>query len=489
MGFVNTQMQLIFDKSVPGRRATHNVDRDVETEHHIRPDLLRDEPAELPELSELDVVRHFTELSGRNFGVDSGFYPLGSCTMKYNPKVCELAARMGGFADLHPLLPQLPGGEMLVQGALAVLHEMDRMLSEICGMAAFTMQPLAGAHGELTGAMIIAAYHRARGNDKEVILIPDSAHGTNPASAAIAGYDVETIPSDDRGLMDLDALREALDDKVAGVMLTCPNTLGLFNPHVHEIADLVHEVDGLMYYDGANLNALLGRCRPGDLGFDIVHVNLHKTFGTPHGGGGPGSGPVGVCERLVEFLPTSVVVEQDDGSFTLDYDRPKSIGYIAPFYGNFGVILKAYTYLLSVGRDGLRAVADNAVLNANYVAARLRAHYEVAFEGLCKHEFVASASRQEQRGVRAIDVAKGLIDRGYHPPTVYFPLIVAEAMMIEPTETEGKETLDAFVAAMGEIAELAERDPDALHAAPTTSPVSRLDETAANRKPEVAAPC
>ncbi|MFW6132678.1 MAG: aminomethyl-transferring glycine dehydrogenase subunit GcvPB [Planctomycetota bacterium] len=481
-------MKLIFDKSVPGRRATHNVDRDVDTRFRIRSDLLRDQPAELPELSELDVVRHFTELSRKNFGVDSGFYPLGSCTMKYNPKVCEQAAVLPGFADLHPLLPQLPGGEMLVQGALAVLHEMDLMLREICGMAGFTMQPLAGAHGELTGAMIIAAYHRDRGHDKRTILIPDSAHGTNPASAAIAGYAVETIPSDARGLMDVDALRDALDERVAGVMLTCPNTLGLFNPRVKEIADLVHEVDGLMYYDGANLNALLGRCRPGDLGFDIVHLNLHKTFAAPHGGGGPGSGPVGVVQRLVEFLPTSVVVEQPDGSYTLDYDRPKSIGYVAPFYGNFGVILKAYTYLLAVGRDGLKRVADNAVLNANYVAARLREHYEIAVDGLCMHEFVASASRQAQRGVRAIDVAKGLIDRGFHPPTVYFPLIVDEAMMIEPTETEGKETLDAFVAAMGEIAELARTDPDAAHAAPTRAPVSRLDETAANRKPDLAAP-
>ncbi|MBS3733831.1 MAG: aminomethyl-transferring glycine dehydrogenase subunit GcvPB [Phycisphaerae bacterium] len=482
-------MTLIFEKSVPGRRATRNVDRDVETPFTIREDLLRDAPAELPELSELDIARHFTELSRRNFGVDTGFYPLGSCTMKYNPKVCEQAAVMPGFADLHPLLPQLPGGEMLVQGALAVLHEMDLMLRAICGMGGFTLQPLAGAHGELTGAMIIAAYHRDRGNAKDVILIPDSAHGTNPASAAIAGYDVKTIPSDPHGLMDVDALREHLDDKVAGVMLTCPNTLGLFNPRVKDIADLVHGVDGLMYYDGANLNALLGRCRPGDLGFDIVHLNLHKTFAAPHGGGGPGAGPVGVVERLVDFLPTSVVVAHDDGTYTLDYDRPKSIGYVAPFYGNFGVILKAYTYLLSVGRDGLAAVADNAVLNANYVAAKLREHYDVAVDGLCMHEFVASASRQAAHGVRAIDVAKALIDRGYHPPTVYFPLIVDEAMMIEPTETEGKETLDAFVAAMGEIAELAKSDPEALHAAPTDTPVGRLDETTANRKPDVAAPC
>ena len=480
-------MKLLYDKSVAGRRAVRTVRSDVETEVSIREDFLRQSPAELPELSELDVVRHFTELSRRNFGVDNGFYPLGSCTMKYNPKVAELIAGYTGFADLHPLLPQLPGGETMVQGALAVLGQMDRLLSEITRMAAFTMQPLAGAHGELTGAMIIAAYHKRRGNDKTTILIPDSAHGTNPASAAIAGYDVKTVASDASGVMDVEALRAVLDDSVAGMMLTCPNTLGLFNPRIKEIADLVHGVDGLMYYDGANLNALLGRCRPGEIGFDIVHLNLHKTFATPHGGGGPGAGPVGVVEKLVELLPTSVVCERPDGSYYLDYDRPHSVGYVAPFYGNFGIVLRAYAYILMLGREGLLRVSENAVLNANYVLARLKDHYELPYDRLCMHECVLSASRQAEHGVRALDIAKALIDRGMHPMTVYFPLIVPEAMMIEPTETESAETLDAFIEAMIEIAELAEADPGQVTRCPQTTPVGRLDETLAARKPDVAA--
>ncbi len=479
-------MKLIFDKSAPGRRAVRTVAWDVDTTVQIRKDLLRDTPPDLPELSELDVVRHFTALSRLNFGVDNGFYPLGSCTMKYNPKVTERIAHYPGFAYLHPLLPQLPGGEMLVQGALGVLYEMDLLLREICGMAAFTMQPLAGSHGELTGVMIIAAYHKDRGNDKTTILIPDSAHGTNPASAAIAGYEVQAVPSDADGVMDVDALRAALSEQVAAVMLTCPNTLGLFNPRIKEIADLVHEIDGLMYCDGANLNAVLGRCRPGDVGFDIVHVNLHKTFATPHGGGGPGAGPVGVVERLVEFLPTSVVCGERDGSYALDYDRPKSIGYIAPFYGNFAVIVRAYAYILMLGRDGLLRVADNAVLNANYVMEKLKGHYRLAYDRPCKHECVFSADRQADKGVRATNIAKALIDRGMHPPTVYFPLIVPEAMMIEPTETESKETLDEFIGAMIEIAELAESDPDTLLECPTTTVVSQLDETLAARKPDLA---
>ncbi|HNT37425.1 MAG TPA: aminomethyl-transferring glycine dehydrogenase subunit GcvPB, partial [bacterium] len=340
---------------------------DVGEKANIRESLLREKPPALPELSELDVVRHFTELSRRNFGVDNGFYPLGSCTMKYNPKVTEKIAQYPGFAYLHPLMPQLPGGDMMVQGALEVLHEMDRLLREITGMKAFTMQPLAGAHGELTGVMLMAAYHKDKGNKKTTVLIPDSAHGTNPASAAIAGYSVQTVPSDSSGVMSVEALRQALGTHVAGLMLTCPNTLGLFNPRVREMCDLVHGVDGVIYCDGANLNALLGNCRPGDIGFDIVHVNLHKTFATPHGGGGPGAGPVGVSERLVDFLPVSVIYEKADGSYGLDYDRPKSIGYIAPFYGNFSIILRAYAYILMLGKEGLKRVSGNAVLNANYV--------------------------------------------------------------------------------------------------------------------------
>ncbi|MBN1942586.1 MAG: aminomethyl-transferring glycine dehydrogenase subunit GcvPB [Phycisphaerae bacterium] len=479
-------MKLIFEKSVPGRRGLSLPDPGVNIQAEIRPDLLREKPAQLPELSELDVARHFTELSRRNFGVDTGFYPLGSCTMKYNPKINERIAALAGFAELHPLLPQLSTGERLVQGALGVLHEMDLALRELCGMAAFTMQPLAGSHGELTGVMMMAAYHKDRGNKKTTILIPDSAHGTNPASAAIAGFGVKTVPSDANGVMDLDALKSMLDDSIAGLMLTCPNTLGLFNPHIAEICKLVHDVDGLMYYDGANLNAILGRVRPGDLGFDIVHVNLHKTFSTPHGGGGPGSGPVGVCERLTEFLPISVVCRNRDGSYFLDYDRPKSIGYIAPFYGNFGIVLRAYAYILMLGREGVLRVSENAVLNANYVRQKLKDVYDLPFDRVCKHECVFSAARQMQNGVHAIDVAKALIDRGFHPPTVYFPLIVPEAMMIEPTETESTETLDAFVAAMREIAEVAQNDPESFKECPKTTPVSRLDETRAARQPDVA---
>ena len=480
-------MKTIFDKSVPGRRAVRMVPDGAEVAMPIKADLLRAEPPELPELGELDVVRHFTALSRKNFGVDTGFYPLGSCTMKYNPKATERMAHYPGFAYLHPLVPQLPGGEMMVQGALAVLHDMDRLLSEMCGMSAFTMQPLAGAHGELTGVMIIAAYHRKRGNKKTTILIPDSGHGTNPASAAIAGYDVRSVPSDENGVMCIEELKKALDDKVAGLMLTCPNTLGLFNPKVREIADLIHSVDGLMYCDGANLNALLGRCRPGDLGFDILHVNLHKTFATPHGGGGPGSGPVGVVEKLVEFLPTSIICERPDGSYYLDYDRPRSIGYIAPFYGNFGIILRAYAYILLLGREGLRRVSGNAVLNANYIRVKLKERYHLPYDRICMHECVFSASRQAAKGVRAMTVAKALIDHGFHPPTVYFPLTVPEALMIEPTETESKETLDAFIDAMIEIADLAEKDPASLQQCPTTTPVSRFDDTLAARKPDLAA--
>ena len=353
-------------------------------------------------------------------------------------------------------------------------------------MAAFTMQPLAGSHGELTGMMIIAAYHRDQGNKKTTILIPDSAHGTNPSSAAIAGYETRTVPSDQSGVMDMAALKEMINDEVAGLMLTCPNTLGLFNPHIHEICDLVHAVDGLVYYDGANLNAVVGRARPGDFGFDVVHLNLHKTFATPHGGGGPGAGPVGVVAKLVDYLPISIVVKRDDGTYALEYDRPRSIGYIAPFYGNFGIILRCYVYLLMLGIDGLRRVSENAVLNANYIKEKLKGHYDLPFPQLCKHECVLSATRQAAHGIHAIDIAKALIDYGVHPPTVYFPLTVKEAIMIEPTETESKETLDTFIAAMIEIAEIAQRDPAKLLAAPVTTPVTRLDETAAARKPNIA---
>jgi glycine dehydrogenase subunit 2 len=480
-------MKLIFEKSVPGRQGVLPGPSDVPTSVNIRNDLLREQSAALPELSELDVVRHFTELSRRNFGVDTNFYPLGSCTMKYNPKVCERIASYPGFAHLHPLLPQLRMGGMLTQGALAILYEMDLLLREITGMAGFTMQPLAGAHGELTGMMIMAAYHRDKGNKKSIVLAPDSAHGTNPASAAIAGYRVVSIPSTENGDMDIGTLKAALNDQVAGIMLTCPSTLGLFDPRIKEICDLIHSVDGLAYYDGANLNAIVGKARPGDFGFDIVHLNLHKTFATPHGGGGPGAGPVGVKEKLLPYLPISIVVKRNDGTYALEYDRPKSIGYIAPFYGNFGIIVRAYAYILMLGKEGLKHVAEMAVLNANYIRERLRNHYTPAVDRICKHECVFTINgKMAANGVHALDVAKALIDRGFHPPTVYFPITVKEAIMIEPTETESKETLDAFIDAMIEIAALAETDPEKLKAAPTTTPVSRPDEVAAAKSLNIA---
>ncbi|MBN1507865.1 MAG: aminomethyl-transferring glycine dehydrogenase subunit GcvPB [Sedimentisphaerales bacterium] len=480
-------MKLLFERTVPGRRGVLPAPSDVPVSVNIRGGLLREQSARLPELSELDVMRHFTELSRRNFGVDTNFYPLGSCTMKYNPKVCERIAGYPGFAHLHPLLPQLRRGGMLTQGALAILYEMDLLLREITGMVGFTMQPMAGAHGELTGMMIMAAYHRDKGNRKSIVLAPDSAHGTNPASAAIAGYKVVSIPSTDAGDMDIDALKRALNDDVAGIMLTCPSTLGLFDPNIKEICDLIHSVDGLAYYDGANLNAIVGLARPGDFGFDIVHLNLHKTFATPHGGGGPGAGPVGVKEKLLPYLPISLVVKRNDGTYALEYDRPKSIGYIAPFYGNFGIVVRAYTYILMLGGEGLRHVAETAVLNANYVRTKLREHYTAAVDRICKHECVFSINgKMAENGVHAIDVAKALIDRGFHPPTVYFPTTVHEAIMIEPTETESKETLDAFIEAMIDLARLAETDPEKLKAAPVTTPVSRPDDVAAVKNLSIA---
>jgi glycine dehydrogenase subunit 2 len=478
-------MKLIFEKSVSGRRGGRAARSDVPGSIHLNPSLLRERPAELPELSELDVVRHFTELSRRNFGVDTNFYPLGSCTMKYNPKVTEKIAAYRGFSNLHPLMPQLRMGGSLTQGALRVLYETDLLLREITGMSAFTMQPLAGAHGELTGVMIMAAYHRDRGNKRKTILIPDSAHGTNPASGAIAGYEVVSVPSDSRGGMDIEALKRAINEQTAGLMITCPNTLGLFDRNIQEICRLIHAVDGVVYYDGANLNAIVGKVRPGDIGFDIVHLNLHKTFATPHGGGGPGAGPVGVVDRLTDYLPVSIVVKRSDGTYSLEYNRPKSIGYIAPFYGNFGIILRAYIYILMLGREGLERVAENAVLNANYIQEKLKPFYDLPYPQLCKHECVFSATRQMAHGIRAIDVAKALIDASFHPPTVYFPTTVKEAIMIEPTETESRETLDAFIASMIDIARRAETDPESLNAAPRTTPVSRLDETAAAKNLDI----
>ncbi|MBP7275826.1 MAG: aminomethyl-transferring glycine dehydrogenase subunit GcvPB [Kiritimatiellae bacterium] len=479
-------MKLIYEKSVPGRRGVRLPEPCLSPSLLKQSALLRAAPAELPEVSEMDVVRHFTNLSRRNFCVDTHFYPLGSCTMKYNPKACEVAAGLPGFTDLHPLLPQLRRGGGLTQGALQMLYELERMLSAMVGMAECTLQPLAGAHGELTGVMLMAAYHRDRGNRKTHIIIPDSAHGTNPASASIAGYHVVSIPSRPDGTMDTNALIAAVREDTAGVMLTNPDTIGMFQPRVREIADAVHAVDGIMYYDGANLNAILGRVQPGRIGFDVCHINVHKTFSTPHGGGGPGAGPVGVGEKLRPYLPISRIAKNSDGTYALVYDHPKAIGYIAPFYGNFGILVRAYTYLRMLGRRGLRETSNMAVLNANYIMERLRPYYDVVTPGRCMHECLLTARKFAAQGVRTLDIAKGLIDRGFHPPTVYFPTHVPEALMIEPTESESKDTLDAFCDAMIDLARLAETDPDALRRAPERQPVGRLDEVRAAKQMDLA---
>jgi glycine dehydrogenase subunit 2 len=479
-------MKLIFEKSVPDRRAARAPTRTVPLKGLISRRLLRERPADLPEVPEIEVVRHFTNLSRLNYSVDTHFYPLGSCTMKYNPKACEAAAALAGFRDLHPLLPQLRHGGLLTQGALRLLYETERWLSELTGMAEFSLQPLAGAHGELAGAMIIAAYHRDRGSRKRRMLIPDSAHGTNPASAALAGFEVVSVPSNKAGFMTPEAVVPLLGPDVAGMMMTNPNTLGLFETNIRAIAELIHSVDGLMYYDGANFNALLGRCKPAEQGFDVCHLNLHKTFASPHGGGGPGAGPVGVVEKLVPFLPISRIVKTRDGTYSLDYDHPKSIGYVAPFYGNFGVIVRTYAYLLLLGREGLREVSSHAVLNANYVLEKLRGKLESVTPGRCMHECVLSATALAKKGVRALDIAKALIDKGFHPPTMYFPTIIPEALMIEPTETETVETLDAFIEAVNEILARADSEPESLRQAPVTTPIGRVDEVAAARHPDLA---
>jgi len=473
-------MQLIFEKGAAGRRGLKIPRPDIFTQVTVPEKYRRRQSARLPEVSELDVVRHYSNLSRKNFSVDTNFYPLGSCTMKYNPKFTEKIAALDGFKDLHPLLPQILGGGMLAQGALEVIYQAEKMLCEITGMSSFTTQPLAGAHGELTGVMLIAAYHRHNGEKRKYIIVPDSSHGTNPASAAIAGYEVIVIPTGSDGYMDFDAFKQKLTREVAGVMLTCPDTLGIFNPRIKEICDAAHGVGALMYYDGANLNAILGKVRPGDVGFDIVHLNLHKTFATPHGGGGPGSGPVGVVKKMEEFLPIPRVQRRADGTYAFDYRKPNSLGYIAPFPGgNFGVLLKSYAYILFLGRSGLIEAAENAVLNANYCRVMLKKYFKLPVDKICMHEFVLSAENQKAKGVSALDISKFLIDKGYHPPTIYFPLIVKEALMVEPTETESKETLDVFIAAMIEAAKLADTEPEKLTNAPVTTPVRRLDETKA----------
>ncbi|ALS78851.1 glycine dehydrogenase [Planococcus kocurii] len=441
-------------------------------------DLIRAQAAELPEVSELDIMRHYTALSNRNHGVDSGFYPLGSCTMKYNPKINETVARYPGFANIHPLQD-----EKTVQGALALMFDLQEHLKEITGMDEVTLQPAAGAHGEWTGLMMIRAYHEARGDFKRTkVIVPDSAHGTNPASATVAGFETVTVKSSDKGLVDLEDLKRVVGDDTAALMLTNPNTLGLFEEQILEMAAIIHEVGGKLYYDGANLNAVMSKARPGDMGFDVVHLNLHKTFTGPHGGGGPGSGPVGVKNDLLPYLPKPVLVKKDD-AYTFDYDRPDSIGRVKPFYGNFGINVRAYTYIRSMGPDGLKAVTEYAVLNANYMMRRLQPHFDLPYDRHCKHEFVLSGRRQKKLGVRTLDMAKRLLDFGYHPPTIYFPLNVEEGMMIEPTETESKETLDAFIDAMIQIAKEVEENPEIVQNAPHTTVINRLDETKAARHP------
>ena len=473
--------KIIFELSKPGRKAYRLPENDVEEvaiEEIIPAEYLNKNELNLPEVSEVDIVRHYTNLSNKNFGVDTGFYPLGSCTMKYNPKINEDMSSLDGFVNIHPYQP-----EETVQGALKLMYEVDKALCEISGMDKMTLQPAAGAHGELTGLTLIKAYHENRGDTKRTkIIIPDSAHGTNPASAIMAGFDTVEIKSTEEGIVDLDSLKAALNDEIAGLMLTNPNTLGLFDKNITEIARLVHEAGGLVYYDGANANAILGKARPGDMGFDLVHFNIHKTFSTPHGGGGPGSGPVGVKEFLLEFLPVPTV-EKDGDRYYLNYDYPKSVGKMKGFYGHFNILVRAYTYILTMGRDGLRKASEMAVLNANYLGHRLKDHYNLQENTIFKHEFVLAGLKDGLSEVTTLDVAKRLLDYGYHPPTVYFPLIVNEAIMPEPTETESKETLDEFADALIKIAEEAKRDPEILKEAPHDTPVRRLDETRAARTP------
>jgi len=471
----------IYEMSAPGRSGVRFPEPDV-PQTPLPEGLLR-ASLPLPELSELDVVRHFTALSRQNYCIDGGFYPLGSCTMKYNPKINEDTARLAGFAHTHPLQPV-----ETVQGNLSLMYELQEWLGEISGFAGITLQPAAGAHGEYVGVLIIRAYHQSRGDSKRVrMLIPDSAHGTNPASSAMSGFEVVPVATDANGDVDLDALRAVCDDRLAGLMLTNPNTLGLFESNVLEVIQIVHEAGGLVYGDGANFNAILGVVRPGDLGIDVMHFNLHKTFSTPHGGGGPGSGPVGVAEHLVDFLPGPIVDVIEEGDENMPplygYKTPaQSIGRIKAFNGQFGMMVRAYTYIAMHGPEGLRNVAEYAVLNANYLLSRLRQHYTLPYKRICMHEFVVEGRWADAPEVHALDIAKRLMDYNFHPPTNYFPLIVHEALMIEPTETESKQTLDSFADTLIKIAEEAHTQPELLKQAPHNTPVGRLDEVKAAKE-------
>jgi glycine dehydrogenase subunit 2 len=485
MGVVGERLQpSLFERSRPGRGDGKIPHPPREALDRLPIDARRETPPALPELNEPEVVRHYVNLSQLNYAVDTGFYPLGSCTMKFNPKLNEWAARLPGFAQLHPMAP-----DAAAQGTLQLLWELEQALAEIGGMRAVTLQPAAGAQGELTGILMIRAFHRSRGDvERTEVLVPDSSHGTNPATATMAGFRTITIPSAQDGGVDVDAFRAALGPRTAAVMITNPSTLGLFEKRIGELLDEVHAAGALAYMDGANLNAILGRFKPGEAGFDVMHFNVHKTFSTPHGGGGPGAGPVGVGETLLPFLPEPRVLREDDGSFRLERpgERPTSIGRLRSFVGNTGVLVRAYTYIRAHGASGLREVSEDAVLAANYLKHRIAGVYDLPYDRPCKHEFVASATSLKKRtGVRTLDVAKRLIDHGFHPPTIYFPLIVDEALLIEPTETESVETLDAFAEALLAIAAEAERDPETIRTAPHSAPVRRLDEATAARQPNL----
>ncbi|MBN2796352.1 MAG: aminomethyl-transferring glycine dehydrogenase subunit GcvPB [Clostridia bacterium] len=473
--------KLIFELSQPGRIGFTLADEEfsnVDYNQFFNEDELRTSELDFPEINETEVVRHYTALSNLNFGVDTGFYPLGSCTMKYNPKINEEIAGNPKFSHIHPEQPIED-----VQGTLNLMYDCSEALAEITGMDAISLQPAAGSHGELTGLMIMKAYHLSRGDHHRVnIIVPDSAHGTNPASANMSGFNTVEIKSKANGAVDVEALKAAIDENFAGLMLTNPSTLGLFERNIEEITKIVHEAGGLLYYDGANMNAIMSQVRPGDMGFDIIHLNLHKTFSTPHGGGGPGAGPIGVKARLEKFLPFPVLEKQEE-KFVLNYDRPDSIGKIKNYYGNIGIVTRAYTYILRMGRDGLKRASEVAVLNANYMQKRLKAHYHLPIDELCKHEFVLSGNFGLTHGINTIDIAKRLLDFGFHPPTIYFPLIIDQAMMVEPTETESLQSMDKFIDAMIKIRGEIDTDPDILHTAPNTTHISRIDEVEAARNP------
>lgn len=465
----------IFELNRPGRVGCSLPSDDVpDGDYGLPQEYRRENPPALPEMDELSVVRHFTRLSRLNFSIDSHFYPLGSCTMKYNPKINDRVASFPGFTHLHPYQPQSH-----VQGVLEILYNLEKFLNEICAMDRFSLQPAAGAHGELLGLLIVRAYFDRKGEQRRKILIPDAAHGTNPSSAHLAGFEVVSIPTTLSGELDIEVLQKYLNQDLACLMLTNPTTLGLFEPRIVEIAEKVHEVGGLLYYDGANLNPLLGIARPGDMGFDIVHINLHKTFSTPHGGGGPGAGPLGVKKHLVQFLPKPLLEKSSDGKYFWNHDLPDSVGRMRAFHGNVGILIRAFCYMVSLGCEGLERVGKNAILNANYLLFRIKDVFTVPYNRKCMHEFVVSGSNLKPYGVKTLDLAKRLLDYGVHPPTIYFPLIVEEALMIEPTETETRETLDQFVEILISIVEEAKTQPELLHQAPQRMPVKRLDEVKA----------